>query len=92
MNNVLSELIQWTPSFSIGFSLNLLISLVAMLAGTAIGWALACGRRGQPYTAWSSNMLTGVFRNIPSFVFMFFIAFIIPIEFEFQGEQVRFPT
>lgn len=92
MHDIFLELIEWTPNFALGFSLNLLISLVAMLAGTLIGWGLACGRRGRHSIAVPSNMLTGVFRNIPSFVFMFYIAFIIPIEFEWQGEQVRFPA
>jgi len=44
MDNVLLELLRWTPSFAAGFGLNLSISLLAMLTGTLIGWLLACGR------------------------------------------------
>lgn len=93
MNPVWTELLHWTPSFVEGFSLNLAISLVAMATGSAIGWLIACGRYStHPTLAKASTMATGIFRNIPSFVFMFYIAFIIPIEFEWQGETVRFPV
>lgn len=93
MNSIWTELIHWTPSFSVGFSVNLLISFVAMLVGTAIGWMIACGRCAKnKKLAHTSHFSTGIFRNIPSFVFMFYIAFIIPIEFEWQGENIRFPA
>jgi His/Glu/Gln/Arg/opine family amino acid ABC transporter permease subunit len=91
--NIWPELIHWTPSLATGFGLNLSISFVAMLLGTLIGWLIAHGRASSlQKISISSNRLTDVFRNIPSFVFMFYIAFIIPIEFEWQGEQYRFPA
>ncbi len=90
---LLNLIIHWTPTFDSGFGLNLLISLVAMIMGTFIGWALACGRNSQRGALISScSMATGVFRNIPSFVFMFYIAFIVPVEFDWMGEPVRFPS
>lgn len=93
MDNIWTELIHWTPSFAVGFSVNLLISFVAMITGTIIGWVIACGRSAQnKQLAHFSHFSTGIFRNIPSFVFMFYIAFIIPIEFEWQGESIRFPA
>ena len=93
MNPVWEELLRWTPSFAIGFSLNLAISFTAMLTGTVIGWLIACGRYStHHYIAKTSTMATGIFRNIPSFVFMFYIAFVIPTEFEWQGEAIRFPV
>jgi His/Glu/Gln/Arg/opine family amino acid ABC transporter permease subunit len=71
----------------------MLISLVAMLTGTLIGWLIACGRSAHnKKIAHACHFSTGIFRNIPSFVFMFYIAFIIPIEFEWQGESIRFPA
>jgi His/Glu/Gln/Arg/opine family amino acid ABC transporter permease subunit len=92
MDNLWAELIHWTPSFAVGFSLNLLISFVAMLVGTLIGWSIAYGRASSKKAiALPNNLLTGIFRNIPSFVFMFYIAFIIPVEFEWQGVDYRFP-
>ncbi len=90
MNSLLIELGHWTPSFATGFSINLLISLVSMCAGTAIGWVIAKGRLSSQQTLLlSSNMLTAVFRNIPSFVFMFYIAFILPVEFQWLGQDYR---
>ncbi|ODS22414.1 hypothetical protein AB835_14300 [Candidatus Endobugula sertula] len=93
MDEIWAELIHWTPNFAAGFGLNLSISLTAMLVGTLIGWLLASGRSSS--THWASiisSLATGIFRNIPSFVFMFYIAFVIPIEFEWQGEPIRFPV
>ena len=92
MNDIWLELMRWTPSFAVGFSFNLLISFVAMFAGTVIGLVLARGRLlPQKNISVISYLATGLFRNIPSFVFMFYIAFIIPVEFEWMGETVRFP-
>lgn len=92
-STVYQELGIWTQSLLEGFTLNIAISLVAMLSGTMIGWLLGWGRHGSPrYIAMSCRSMTSVFRNVPSFVLMFYIAFVIPIEFEWQGELVRFPA
>lgn len=93
MDNIMAELIHWTPTFAQGFLLNVLISLVAMLAGTFIGWSIALGRsNNHRQISHLFSLFTALFRNIPSFVFMFYIAFIIPIEFEWQGDIIRFPA
>lgn len=93
MNSIWQELIHWTPTFAIGFSINLLISLTSMMAGTAIGWLIASGRgSSRHFVAFPNHFITGIFRNIPSFVFMFYIAFIVPVEFEWQGEDFRLPA
>lgn len=93
MNRILDELNLWTPSLLEGFTLNISISLLAMLAGTTVGWCLALGRGSTTrYAAISCHSLTSIFRNIPSFVLMFYIAFAIPIEFEWQGKLIHFPA
>lgn len=93
MNDVVLELVHWTPAFAQGFLLNVLISLVAMFAGTFIGWSIAQGRSiSNRKISHCFGLFTALFRNIPSFVFMFYVAFIIPIEFEWQGDIVRFPA
>jgi polar amino acid transport system permease protein len=91
--SIYTEMLTWTPSLLNGFGLNIAISLVAMIAGTSIGWLLASGRNGS-YRGINigCNIATGLFRNIPSFVLMFYIAFIIPIEFEWQGQLIQFPA
>ncbi len=88
-----TEIVSWTPTLLNGFGLNIAISLVAMICGTLIGWLLASGRHGSSRGInISCNLATGLFRNIPSFVLMFYIAFIIPIEFEWQGQLIQFPA
>ena len=90
---IYTEIVSWTPALLNGFGLNIAISLVAMICGTLIGWLLASGRHGSSRSiGMSSNLVTGLFRNIPSFVLMFYIAFIIPIEFEWQGQLIQFPA
>ena len=40
----------------------------------------------------SANLLTSLFRNIPSFVFMFYLAFVLPVEFNWGDEIVSIPV
>lgn len=90
---IYTEILTWTPTLLNGFGLNIAISLVAMTFGTIIGWMLASGRHGSSRCIGiSCNLATGLFRNIPSFVLMFYIAFIIPIEFEWQDHVIQFPA
>ncbi len=92
MNSIWTELINWSPSFLSGFYLNLLISIVAMVVGTGLGWLLGrCRYAAAKSVNIVGNFLTDIFRNIPSFVFMFYVAFIIPTEFDWFGQQVAFP-
>jgi polar amino acid transport system permease protein len=40
----------------------------------------------------TSLVVTEFMRNIPTFVFLFYLAFLIPVEFEFSGQIYVFPA
>ncbi|QEP41972.1 STAS domain-containing protein [Ectothiorhodospiraceae bacterium BW-2] len=90
---ILNELRIWTPYLAGGFMMNLLLSLLSMGLGTAVGWGLGW-MRTLPYRSLNQSgaLLTSLFRNIPSFVFMFYIAFILPVEINWGDEVVKVPA
>jgi His/Glu/Gln/Arg/opine family amino acid ABC transporter permease subunit len=93
MIEVFNHLVYWTDDLARGFGFNLLISISSMIVGTSIGLLLGLARSNKNRVlVITASSTTSIFRNIPSFVFMFYIAFILPVEFEFQGELVRFPA
>jgi len=86
-------LLTWTPFLAGGFVWNILISLVAMVIGTLFGALLAWLRLSGPTPlAHASLVATELTRNIPTFVFLFYLAFLIPTEFEFSGRIYAFPV
>ena len=90
---ILSALIAWTPRLAEGFVWNLIISAVAMLVGTILGAGLALLRlRRSPRARWIGVALTDLTRNVPTFVFLYYLAFLIPTEFEAFGSQYVFPA
>ena len=71
----LDTLWTWTPYLGQGFLWNILISLTAMAVGTVLGVMLAlgrCSRRG--WLIRPAILLTHLTRNVPTFVFMFYLA------------------
>ncbi|MDD2811288.1 polar amino acid ABC transporter permease [Rhodoferax sp.] len=80
------ELWVWTPFLLTGFGLNILIALLAMLVGTSLGWGLALLRLSER-KAWVklSLLLTEFTRNVPTIVFQFYLAFMLPSEFVLPG-------
>ena len=90
---IVSALIAWTPRLADGFVWNLIISAVAMLVGTVLGAGLALLRlRRSPRVRWIGVALTDLTRNVPTFVFLYYLAFLIPTEFEAFGSQYVFPA
>lgn len=90
---IVQILLIWTPFLVGGFVWNILISLVAMTIGTVIGAVLARMRLSErKAVAGVSLTLTELMRNIPTFVFLFYLAFLIPVEFEFAGQLYLFPA
>ncbi|MBK7655291.1 MAG: hypothetical protein IPJ18_09305 [Betaproteobacteria bacterium] len=80
--DVLRELITWTPYLLSGFALNIFIAMLAMLIGTGLGWGLALMRlSSNPRRLKISLMLTELTRNVPTIVFQFYLAFMLPGEF-----------
>ena len=80
-HEMFGQLLTWTPYLLGGFALNILISLVAMLIGTGIGWTLAALRlSAHPRRVRVSLILTEFSRSIPTIVFQFYLAFMLPAE------------
>lgn len=78
---VFQHLVTWTPYLLGGFAMNIWISLVAMLIGTAIGWPLARLRlSSNPRHVRASLVATEFSRSIPTIVFQFYLVFMLPTE------------
>jgi polar amino acid transport system permease protein len=76
---VLQHLYAWTPFLAAGFVWNVVISLVAMVVGTGCGFALASLRLSPRKTlSKAGNAVTELMRNAPTFVFQFYLVFMLP--------------
>jgi polar amino acid transport system permease protein len=94
-HEMFGQLLTWTPYLLGGFALNILISLVAMLIGTGIGWTLAALRlSAHPRRVRVSLILTEFSRSIPTIVFQFYLAFMLPAEIllPFSKTIINFPV
>lgn len=92
-SEILNELMVWTPYLAVGFTKNLLVSYASMFVGTIFGFFLALMRRSQKTFLHTPGSLgTSLFRNIPSFVFMFYLAFVMPVEFTWNEEIIKIPV
>ncbi len=90
---IVSALIVWTPFLAIGFLWNILISMVAMAIGTGLGAGLAVLRlSNRPVAVRASALATELTRNTPTFVFQFYLAFVVPTEIEIGGAIYTFPV
>lgn len=82
----------WTPFMLEGFVWNIVVSLTSMLLGTALGALLAAARAGNaPRPARLASTVTHITRNVPTFVFLYYLAFLLPFELEIGGRLVAFP-
>ena len=90
---IVHVLVVWTPFLAGGFLWNILISLVAMAVGTVLGAVLARLRLSRHKSLARTGLAaTELTRNIPTFVFLFYLAFLIPVEFEVLGQIYAFPA
>lgn len=90
---IVAMLLTWTPFLALGFAWNILISLVAMAIGTVLGAVLARLRlSSRKPLAHASLVVTELTRNIPTFVFLFYLAFLIPAELEVAGNLYAVPA
>lgn len=90
---IANTLIEWTPFLATGFLRNLLISVLAMLIGTLLGLGLGWFRVARiPGTRTAAGGVTSLFRNVPSFVLMFYVAFMVPVEITLLGTVMQIPT
>jgi ABC-type amino acid transport system permease subunit len=92
MGGIAVTLWGWTPYLAGGFGWNLTIAALAMVAGTAAGSALSRGRdAGTLLLRAPAAALTGLCRNVPSFVLMFYVALVLPVEVDWRGTVVSLP-
>lgn len=82
----------WTPYLAAGFAWNILVSLLAMAIGTSVGVPLALARAGgHAGLRRAASLATHVARNVPTFVFLFYLAFLIPVEIVHDGRVIAIP-
>lgn len=89
---MLETLLGHTPDLAGGYAINLLISALSMLAGTVVGVFLGF-LRGARWRITSSiaALLTNLCRNVPSFVLLFYLAFMLPVEIDWNGQIILLP-
>ena len=81
MIETINDLATWTPFLLGGFAMNILISLVAMLVGTLLGCGVALLRLARSRAGQRVALIaTELTRNTPTFVFQFYLAFMLPTE------------
>lgn len=77
--DTLAVLLTWTPYLLQGFGWNILIALTAMLLGTVVGGLLAWMRLSRMvFAVRFSSVVTEFSRNIPTIVFQFYLAVMLP--------------
>lgn len=85
-------LIERTPYLAEGFVWNLAISALAMLFGSAIGGLLGWMRfRRFRASLRTERLMTALCRNVPSFVLLYYVAFMLPSEVEIAGNILAVP-
>ena len=90
--DITDELVRWTPFLGGGFAWNIVISLAAMALGTVVGAVLAVMREHRRGLLMRSGLaLTEFARNIPTFVFLFYVAYLLPPELHLAGLSIPCP-
>jgi len=92
---IFQHLLTWTPYLLGGFAMNIWISIVAMVIGTGAGWILASLRlSSHPRRVRVSLVATEFSRSIPTIVFQFYLAFMLPAEIllPFTRTIISFPV
>lgn len=93
IRDLYDELVRWTPFLAGGFVWNIAISIVAMVLGTVIGAGLAFMREARGALLVKPSLaLTDFTRNAPTFIFLFYIAILLPSELEVFGFAVNIPA
>jgi len=92
IRELLDLLWTWTPFLAAGFGWNVVVSVVAMGIGTALGAGLAQARLArQTGVARLAVGATSISRNVPTFVFLFYLAFMLPNEIALGGHVLPIP-
>ena len=91
-SSIFETLVRWMPLLLKGFIFNLVISVLAMAIGTAVGALLGLGQISL--VGWVRKFAwftTQFFRNSPWLVLLFFAMFLLPFEFNLAGIAIPLP-
>ena len=92
MSGMFEVLWTWTPFLLGGFGWNVAIAVLATLIGTLLGGLLAMAQfsHSRPVTRVVGGAVS-FFRNVPSLVFLFYVATLIPNQLQFGETLVHVP-
>jgi polar amino acid transport system permease protein len=93
IREIFVELRTWTPFLAGGFLWNIIISFVSMTIGTLIGAVIAFMRASDEWIVRRpGNVLTEFSRGVPTFVFLFYLAYLLPSEVTVFGTAFPVPA
>ncbi|HUN48623.1 MAG TPA: ABC transporter permease subunit [Stellaceae bacterium] len=88
-----AAVLRWAPLIFGGFLFNVLVSVLSMAVGTALGFALGllliAPTRLPRGVGWA---LTQFFRNAPWLVLLFYAMFLLPFELHLGGLEIPLPS
>ena len=90
--SILSGVLRWLPLVFSGFLFNLLVSVLSMALGTALGVILGFGLIARGTSARIASLgAMQFFRNAPWLVLLFYAMFLIPYQVTVFGWSIPFP-
>ena len=93
MPHLVTQVLEWMPFVLNGFGLNILMSLLAIVAGTAMGTFLGLGQISRlRLIGVPSKIATQLFRNAPWLVLLFYCIFLMPYQIRFAGQVIVLPS
>lgn len=91
--SALDAVLRWAPLIFGGFLFNVLVSVLSMALGTALGFPLGLLLMARTRPArgigWA---LTQFFRNAPWLVLLFYVMFLLPFELHVGGLAIPLPS
>lgn len=93
MLEIVPSVVEWLPFVLGGFALNVLMSILAILLGTALGTFLGLGQLsllrpiGLP-----ARIATQLFRNAPWLVLLFYCIFLLPYQITLGNHVFTLPS
>ena len=91
--SVFTEVLRWLPFVLWGFALNILMSALAIVFGTAAGTLLGLGQISTlSVVCRASRIATQLFRNAPWLVLLFYCIFLMPYTVTAFGQTYNIPS
>lgn len=90
--SIASVMWKWTPMLWQGFTLNLIMSALAMIGGTVIGIFLGLAQvSAHKPVSTGARWLTQILRNAPWLVAIFYAMYMLPYEMRIGSTLIKFP-